>query len=102
MKETLHNSWSTGDREVPQTVNAVYNIAANWIKVKAVDRPGQATMFVTSRVDTPVTKKKGSTPKGSNEAKKTDAKSKSEKEAKLAKVECLPATRWGTTQTSVP
>jgi hypothetical protein len=31
MKETLHNGWSTGDREVPKTVNQVYTIAANWI-----------------------------------------------------------------------
>ena len=73
----------------------MYNIAANWIKVKAVDRPGQATMFVTSKVDTPVTKKPGSTPKGSSESKKPEFKSKSEKESKLAKVECFTCQQKG-------
>jgi hypothetical protein len=93
MKDTLHIGWSTGDRAVPQTVNTMYTIAANWIEVKAVDRPGQAMMFVTSRVDAPVTKKTGSKPKDSSDVKKEDqkasGKSKSEKEIKLASIECF-------------
>ena len=99
MKETLHNGWSTGDRAVPQTVNEVYTIAATWIKVKAVDRPGHAMMFVTSRVDAPVTKKSGNKLKGSSEAKTEDqkegGKSKSETADKLANIECFTCHQMG-------
>jgi hypothetical protein len=39
-------------------VRDVYKIAANWVKTKAVMRPGQATILVTTRLDKPIHKQK--------------------------------------------
>ena len=93
MKEVIHNGMSIGTQDVPTTVNAVYTIAANWLKLHKVDRPGQAMMFVTAKVGTPVQKKTGNKSKGSSgdkkgEVSKDEKTEMAEKAKKLVNIEC--------------
>ena len=54
-----------GAQQPPQTVNDVYTIAANWIRMQAVHRPGPATTFVTAGLDNkPSDKKHGKASSG--------------------------------------
>ena len=51
MKTTVHNSMTIGAQQPPKSVNEVYTIAANWIRMQAVHRHGQATKFVMMGLD---------------------------------------------------
>jgi hypothetical protein len=59
MKTMFYNATMMGSQLPPSSVNEVYNIAANWIRTQAVQRPGSATTFVTNTADKPTTKPRG-------------------------------------------
>ena len=54
-----------GAQQPPKTVNEVHTIAANWIKTQPIHRPGQATMFIITSVESkPTGKPSGGKAKG--------------------------------------
>ena len=77
MKTTVHNNMTIGAQQPPKTVNEVYTIAANWIRMQAVHRPGQATTFVTTGLD--------NKPSGKKHGKAKSGKEKSNQYSTYAK-----------------
>ena len=85
MKTTVYNAMTMGSEQPPSSVNQVYTMAANWIRMQAVHRQGGATTFVMTSINKTPTKTKGGNGKEGSTQKKED---KSEKMKRMEYFGC--------------